>query len=111
VTVGRHREESASAGERYGKHSQAHADLPVSELFGQVIAQGDALRLAWPDEACDGMRDSCAEFPTGVLPVIRPRDAAPRNGVDHVKPATASDPADQSRALSGFSWWPGAVAG
>lgn len=58
--------------EAYGKHSHAHANLPVAVLLRRVVAHGDAIRLAWPEEGI-GQVDECGQWPTGVLPRIEVR--------------------------------------
>ena len=71
VNAAKHRDEPTSAAERYGKHSQANADVPVSEVLRRAIEQGEAVRLAWRDEDHDRAIASAEEFPTAVLPVVR----------------------------------------
>lgn len=86
----KHRDEPTSAAERYGRHSQANADVPVFDVLQRAIDRGDAIRLAWPDEDSNQVVGDAREFPTAVLPVMRPSDKGP--------------PAD-------FAWWPTKLAG
>lgn len=72
MPAGKHRDEPGAAAERYGKHSQAHArGLSVLELLRRVVAQGEAVRLAWRESETNALVDNNQEFPTAVLPAVR----------------------------------------
>ena len=58
------------AAEAYGRHSNAHANVPVGALLRRLIANDEAIRLAWPVEEADQFTDG-DEWPTGVLPRVR----------------------------------------
>ena len=60
---------------RTGKHDGADVGaVSVSDLLTRAVAEGDPLRLNWPEEDLDehGRVRPCMEggFPTGVLPKI-----------------------------------------
>lgn len=88
VNVAKHRDEPTGAAERYGKHSEANADVPVSEVLQRAIQRGEAIRLAWPDDDSNTAVSDLQEFPTAVLPVIRPPNQVP----------------------NAFVWWPKKLA-
>lgn len=60
------------AAEVYGRHSSAHANVPIEALLRRVIASDEAIRLAWPVEGSDQLADGEA-WPTAVLPRVRQR--------------------------------------
>lgn len=103
---GKHRDDAMTAG-HYGKHSRAHADLPVAEVLHAAVARGDALRLAWPADEVDRVVEPREEFPTGVLPVVR---GAARTGDDGDTEPLQPAMDDDRRQLDSFSWWPTALA-
>lgn len=82
MNAGKHHD----AAERYGRHSEANADgLPAAELLRRAIANGEAICLAWrADDTARGQADAQEEFPTAVLPIIRPDEG-------DANPGTASN--------------------
>lgn len=105
---GRHRDEATAAAERYGKHSQAHADLPVVDVLRRVAESGEAIRLAWQDDDSNRVVEDRQEFPTAVLPVIRDDPGADD---ETTEPTTATREARQWFGTERFPWWPKALAG
>jgi hypothetical protein len=85
----KHRDEPISAAERYGKHSEANAPLPVVEILRHAVERGEAIRLAWSGGDSNTVVSDSQEFPTAVLPVIRSTDDMP----------------------NAFAWWPKRLAG
>jgi hypothetical protein len=107
VNTGRYRDESTIAAERYGRHSQAHADVPVVDVLQATVDRGDPLRLAWsPDQIADPVKPT-EEFPTAVLPVVNTADKSS----DHTEPLPPPDTRQQSVRARDFSWWPTVLAG
>lgn len=89
MNAAKHRDEPNTAAERYGKHSEANATVPVVEILQQAVERGEAIRLAWRNEESNSLVNDRQEFPTAVLPVIR----------------LSEDP------LNVFVWWPKKLAG
>jgi hypothetical protein len=113
---GKHRDDAMTDG-HYGRHSRAHADVPVADVLQAVFERGDATRLAWPADEADRVVEQREEFPTGVLPVVRPEQPA-SPGVDDTESLTVNaetEPTTTSAAHrlrpGSFSWWPRALAG
>lgn len=106
ITTGRHRDEPSAAAERYGKHSQAHArGVSVPELLRRVVAQGDAVRLAWRDSETNAVVDDRQEFPTAVLPAFR--DEGEHGDADEItEPATVTREARRWFGPDGLVRWP-----
>lgn len=110
MNAAKHRNEPTSAAERYGRHSQANADVPVYEVLQQAIDRGDAIRLAWPDDG-SGIVSDVQELPTAVLPVIRPRSNEPPENDEDSAPLPPPDDLRQRARPADFSWWPRKLAG
>lgn len=106
IATGRHRDEPSAAAERYGKHSQAHArGMSVLELLRRVVAQGEAVRLAWRDAEANAVVDNGQEFPTAVLPAVRDEDE--HGDADEItEPTTATGEAQRWFGLGSLVRWP-----
>lgn len=111
MNAAKHRDEASGAAERYGKHSQANADVPVFDVLQRAIEEGEAIRLAWRDEDSNRVVNDPQEFPTAVLPIVRPQEHTLSEADEDTEPLSPrSEPRRQARPRD-FSWWPRALAG
>jgi hypothetical protein len=76
--------------ETYGRHSFAHARIPVIALLRRAVANGGAFRLAWRGDNPDVPVDRDDDFPTGVLPVVRDELADGAAPDEDTEPTTAT---------------------
>lgn len=111
MNAAKHRDEPISAAERYGKHSQANADVSVFDVLQQAIQRGEAIRLAWPEEDSNRAVTDPQELPTAVLPAVRPEKSVPSEADDDTEPMNTTSEARRQRWPRDFSWWPIALAG
>jgi hypothetical protein len=107
----KHRDETSAAAERYGKHSEANADVSVFDVLQQAIKRGEAIRLAWSDEDSNRAVSDPQELPTAVLPVVRPEQSVPSEADDYTQPMNATSAARRPLWPRDFSWWPQLLAG
>lgn len=79
--------------------------MSVPELLRQVVARGEAFRLAWRGSEIDAVVDNRREFPTAVLPAVRDEDE--HGDADEItEPTTATGEAQRWFGPAGLVRWP-----
>jgi hypothetical protein len=110
VNMGKHHSIEQEPAEGYGKHHAARAGgLSVTELLRQMVARGEAIRLAWRGNDTADIVDPSAEYPTAILPAIR--DDAPSIDDEDTEPTTATRATRSWLRPASFSWSSTVLAG